>query len=55
MGQFRLGPCKRQPYETDLRTRSLFVGPGIRPGLLITAMAGIPDLAPTYWEGVLLT
>jgi len=47
MGQFRLGACKRQPYETDLRIPAIFVGPGIA-GTLIPAMAGIPDLAPTF-------
>ena len=47
MGQFRLGPCKRQPYETDLRIPALLAGPGIGAGRLLPAVAGIPDLAPT--------
>ena len=49
MGQYRLGPCKRQPYEFDLRIPALFVGPGLTPGEM-TAVAGIPDLAPTFLE-----
>ena len=28
MGQFCLGPCKRQPYDTDLRIPGLAIGPG---------------------------
>jgi len=27
MGQFRLGPCKRQPYDTDLRIPFFIYGP----------------------------
>ena len=47
MGQYRLGPCKRQPYDLDLRVPALFIGPGISPGRL-EAVAGIADLAPTF-------
>ena len=49
MGQFCLGPCKRQPYDTDLRIPTLAVGPGIKPGPLAIP-AGIPDLAPTFLD-----
>ena len=49
MGQYRLGYCKRQPYEYDLRVPMLFVGPSIVPGTL-ALVAGIPDLAPTFLE-----
>ena len=49
MGQFCLGPCKRQPYETDLRVPSLIVGPGITPGLR-PQVSGLVDLAPTLVE-----
>lgn len=49
MGQFCLGPCKRQPYDTDLRIPCLAVGPGIAPGPL-AVVASIPDLAPTFLE-----
>ena len=48
MGQFCLGPCKRQPYETDIRIPMIFVGPGIAAGQMLTAMAGTVDLAPTF-------
>jgi arylsulfatase A-like enzyme len=46
-GQYRLGPCKRQPYDYDLRVPALFVGPNIPPGT-VEAVAGIADLAPTF-------
>ena len=49
MGQFCLGPCKRQPYETDLRVPALIVGPGIEPGPR-DQVAGMVDLAPTLIE-----
>eukprot|EP00040_Diaphanoeca_grandis_P017505 m.91438 g.91438 ORF g.91438 m.91438 type:complete len:619 (+) comp26469_c0_seq1:28-1884(+) len=49
MGQFCLGACKRQPYETDIRIPFLIVGPGISPQLH-TNMAGIPDVAPTILD-----
>ena len=39
MGQFCLGPCKRQPYETDIRIPMLLVGPSV-PAASITAVAG---------------
>lgn len=46
MGQFCLGPCKRQPYDTDLRIPALAVGPGISPGQL-PIVASIPDREST--------
>jgi len=49
MGQFRLGPCKRQPYEFDLRIPAFITGPGI-PARSDASVAGIPDLAPTILE-----
>ena len=48
-GQFNLGPCKRQPYEFDLRIPTMIAGPGVSPGRL-PAVAGIPDLAPTILD-----
>lgn len=36
MGQFCLGPCKRQPYETDIRIPMAIVGPGIAAGMFAT-------------------
>ena len=50
MGHFRLGACKRQPYETDIRIPALFAGPGIAPRRALPAVAGIPDIAPTVLE-----
>ena len=50
MGQFCLGACKRQPYDTDLRIPLLARGPGIAPGQRIQALSGIPDLAPTILD-----
>ena len=32
MGQFCLGPCKRQPYDTDIRIPFLVRGPGVPTG-----------------------
>jgi len=49
MGQFCLGPCKRQPYDTDLRVPMLLVGPGVKPGA-VTQVSGLVDLAPTILE-----
>jgi|EP01046_Picozoa_sp_COSAG06_P013775 N-acetylglucosamine-6-sulfatase len=49
MGQFCLGACKRQPYDTDLRIPALAVGPGITAGPL-PIVASIPDLAPTFLD-----
>jgi len=46
MGQFCLGPCKRQPYETDIRIPMAVVGPGIPAGEF-SFIAAIPDIAPT--------
>ena len=50
MGQFCLGACKRQPYDTDLRIPALIVGPGIAAGTTLPFVAGIPDLAPTFLD-----
>ncbi len=50
MGQLCLGPCKRQPYDSDIRIPLLFSGPGIQPNRVVSAPAGIPDLAPTILE-----
>ena len=47
MGQFCLGPCKRQPYDTDIRIPMLLVGPGIQPQH-VPSVAGMVDLAPTF-------
>ena len=47
MGQFCLGPCKRQPYDTDIRIPMLLVGPGIQPQH-VPNVAGMVDLAPTF-------
>ena len=48
MGQFCLGPCKRMPYDTDIRIPMLVVGPGIAPRTVIAAVAGTVDIAPTF-------
>jgi len=48
MGQFRLGPCKRQPYDLDLRIPMMVAGPGIGAGIRINALAGIVDIAATF-------
>ena len=50
MGQFNLGPCKRQPYETDLRIPFFITGPNVKSGALLPAVAGIVDIAPTILE-----
>ena len=50
MGQYRLGACKRQPYDLDLRIPALVVGPSVARGSSLDAVAGIPDLAPTILE-----
>jgi hypothetical protein len=50
MGQFCLGPCKRNPYDTDLRIPMIFVGPGIASGTMVPAVTGIPDIAPTVLD-----
>jgi N-acetylglucosamine-6-sulfatase len=47
MGQFNLGACKRQPYDTDIRIPFLIVGPGIAPGV-VPHVAGMVDLGPTF-------
>ena len=47
MGQFCLGPCKRQPYETDIRIPMAIIGPGIPAGE-VNFIAAIPDIAPTF-------
>jgi N-acetylglucosamine-6-sulfatase len=50
MGQHCLGPCKRQPYDTDIRIPLYARGPGIAPGSVVHELAGLPDLAPTILE-----
>ena len=50
MGQFCLGACKRQPYDTDLRVPFLLRGPGIAAAQHIASVAGIADVAPTLLE-----
>lgn len=47
MGQHCLGPCKRQPYDTDVRIPLFVRGPGVAAGSKIEALVGHPDLAPT--------
>jgi len=50
MGQFCLGPCKRQPYETDIRVPFMMRGPHIKENQVIHELAGIPDVGPTVLE-----
>lgn len=49
LGQFCLGPCKRQPYDTDIRIPFLVVGPGVPAGFR-EELAGIVDLASTFLD-----
>ena len=44
MGQYNLGPCKRQPYDTDIRIPAFVVGPGIVPSF-VPSVSGMVDLA----------
>ena len=41
MGQFCLGPCKRQPYDTDLRVPFLVRGPGVPAGGTVTQVGAV--------------
>lgn len=47
IGQFRLSPCKRTVYETDVRMPFYISGPGIAPNTVLDNLVGIPDIAPT--------
>jgi len=48
MGEHRLRPGKMTAFDTDIRVPLVIVGPGIRPGMRIGALASNVDLAPTF-------
>ena len=48
MGEHRLGPGKMTAFDTDIRIPLVIEGPGIRPGMKISALAENIDLAPTF-------
>ena len=50
MGEHRLRPGKMTAFDTDIRVPLVVVGPGIRPGMRIDALAENIDLAPTFEE-----
>jgi arylsulfatase A-like enzyme len=50
LGQRRLGACKRTPYDHDIRVPFLMSGPGITPGIHVSAMTSLVDVAPTLLD-----
>ncbi len=48
MGEHRLGPGKMTAFDTDIRIPLVIAGPGIRPGMKVSALAENIDLAPTF-------
>ena len=48
MGEHRLSPGKMTAFDTDIKVPLVVVGPGIRPGMKIDALAENIDLAPTF-------
>jgi arylsulfatase A-like enzyme len=50
MGEHRLRGGKMTAFDTDIRVPLVVVGPGIRPGMRIDALAANVDLAPTFIE-----
>jgi arylsulfatase A-like enzyme len=50
MGEHRLRAGKMTAFDTDIRVPLVIVGPGIRPGMRIDALAANIDLAPTFEE-----
>jgi arylsulfatase A-like enzyme len=50
IGEHRLRPGKMTAFDTDVRVPLVVVGPGIRPGMQIDALAENIDLAPTFEE-----
>jgi N-acetylglucosamine-6-sulfatase len=49
-GQFRLCSHKMQVYDHGTRVPALIRGPGIEPGLRLSAVIGMVDIAPTLLE-----
>jgi len=47
MGEYRLLPGKREPYETDIRVPFFIRGPGIAPNTTVDINANNIDIAPT--------
>jgi arylsulfatase A-like enzyme len=50
LGEHRMRPGKLTAFDTDIRVPLVVVGPGIRPGMRIDALAANIDLAPTFEE-----
>lgn len=50
LGEHRMKPGKRTPYEEDILLPLVVRGPGIPRGVTIEALAGNTDLAPTFAE-----
>jgi arylsulfatase A-like enzyme len=50
LGGHRLRGGKMTAFDTDIRVPLVVVGPGIRPGMRIDALAENIDLAPTFEE-----
>ncbi|KAK4086058.1 hypothetical protein Purlil1_9587 [Purpureocillium lilacinum] len=48
MGQHRLGPGKKQGFETDIHIPLVWRGPGVPEGRLIDAVSTHTDMAPTF-------
>jgi len=48
MGEHRLSPGKMTAFDTDIKVPLVVVGPGIRPGSTVDALAENIDLAPTF-------
>jgi N-acetylglucosamine-6-sulfatase len=48
MGEHRLTPGKMTAFDTDIKVPLIVVGPGIKPGTKISALAENIDLAPTF-------
>jgi arylsulfatase A-like enzyme len=48
MGEHRMPPGKGTPYEEDIRVPLLVRGPDLQPGVVVDALTGNIDLAPTF-------
>ncbi|KAJ6437391.1 arylsulfatase [Purpureocillium lavendulum] len=48
IGQHRMGPGKKQGYETDINIPMVWRGPGVPSGKVIDAVSTHTDLAPTF-------
>eukprot|EP00039_Didymoeca_costata_P023725 m.8033 g.8033 ORF g.8033 m.8033 type:complete len:597 (-) comp3823_c0_seq1:58-1848(-) len=50
LGEWRIGCSKQHPYESDVHVPFFARGPGIKPGTMMTQIAGNIDITPTLLD-----